>query len=145
MCNWQKTVYIFLKLSASKVKLHSFPKTGQKPVFLRKKKVTKYYETSKKSEVVSQKRWSIIKKVKVSNMIPKNAVYKGILKPRIFFGGKSLPWIKQFLEKWLKWNLYGQYSYHELPSFTKWNQLKKKIRIRYHAYGISGLPPVKHK
>ena len=38
------------------MKLHSFPKTGQKPVFLRKKKVGKNYETSKKSEVVSQKR-----------------------------------------------------------------------------------------
>ena len=38
------------------MKPHSFPKTGQKPVFLRKKTVRKYYETSKNSEVVSQKR-----------------------------------------------------------------------------------------
>ena len=128
-----------------KLKLHSFPKTGQKPVFLRKKKVKKNYETSKKSEVVSQKRWSFIKKVKFQIWYQKTPYTRGFWNHGFFLVVNHYHGLNNFFEKWLKFNFYGQYSYHELPSFTKWNQLKKKIRIRYHAYGISGLPPVKHK
>ena len=43
------------------------------------------------------------------------------------------------------WKFCGQHSYHNLSSFTKWNQKNKNFRNRYHASEKSEFQPQKEK